>query len=143
MKKKGEWDTKRADNEFSKYIRDRDGRCMNPKCPNPYIPLAELTCSHFWPRDVWPTRFDPNNCVAACRGCHFYKWENMKQGEYRDFMIRWLGQEKYDAMEKVVRDYKGGKFSIKHRDMIAGCRKFLELVWNSKKENSTRSSAQS
>jgi 5-methylcytosine-specific restriction endonuclease McrA len=125
MKKK-DWDTKKADAEFSKFIRARDGKCLHPQCPNPNIPEANLTCSHFWPRDVWPTRFDPDNCVAACRGCHFYKWENMKQGEYRDFMIRRLGARKYNAMEQLVRDYKGGKFSIKHREEIEKCRKYLE-----------------
>jgi hypothetical protein len=32
--------------------------------------------------------------------CHKYHWEKEKQGAYRDFMLKWLGEEEYQALEK-------------------------------------------
>lgn len=86
---------KKADEEFSKWIRERDGKCM--RCGT----KKNLTCSHFWPRQHKGTRYDPENCVAVCwMPCHKYHWEKEKQGEYMDFMIAWIGNEKYDALKK-------------------------------------------
>jgi hypothetical protein len=88
------WTTAQADKKFSAWIRFRDGRCMN--CGKE----TNLQCSHFWSRKHSSTRFDPDNCVAFCAGCHLFKMENEKQGIYRDFMIRWLGQDGYDKLEQ-------------------------------------------
>lgn len=93
------WSLKRADTEFSKYIRERDGKCM--RCGKPKSPENPLTCSHFWGRQHKATRFDPDNCVAACwMPCHKYYWEKEKQGAYRDFMLSWLGEEKYEELRR-------------------------------------------
>ena len=87
------WTTSRADREFSKMIRERDGRCL--KCGREDM----LDCSHFWTRKYSSTRYNFNNCIALCRGCHF-KWEIEKQGEYMDFMVKLLGRKKYKVLEK-------------------------------------------
>lgn len=88
---------KKADQEFSKFIRERDGKCM--RCGrNNY-----LTCSHFWGRQHKGSRYDPKNCVAVCwMPCHKYHWEKEKQGEYRDFMLKWLGEKEYEALKKCA-----------------------------------------
>jgi len=91
------WSLKRADDEFSKYIRERDKRCMRCKRVEDF---KKLTCSHFWVRQHKGTRFDPENCIALCWPCHAFHFEKEKQGAYRDYMIRWLGQEKYDQLAK-------------------------------------------
>lgn len=88
------WSTAKADKEFSKWIRERDGKCLH--CGK----TTNLQCSHFWSRKHSSTRYDTENCVALCAGCHLYKFENEKQGIYRDFMIRRLGQEGYDKLER-------------------------------------------
>ena len=119
------WTLKKADSEFSIFIRERDGRCMNPKCPNPYRPVKEMTCSHFWPRQIWTTRYNTDNCVSACRGCHIFKWEDQKQGEYRDFMIKRLGMKKYNELKERADDYKRRAHpGIKRREII----KLMEFI---------------
>lgn len=67
-----------------------------------------LHCSHFWNDGAYPgTRFDPENCDAICYPHHFGSpsigWEYRKAGEYRDWKMRKLGQQRYDDMEKRAR----------------------------------------
>ena len=107
------WTTEKADRIFSRWIRDRDKRCM--RCGK----TENLQCSHFWSRRHSSVRYDPKNCVAACAGCHLYHWEVEKQGHYRDFMIQWLGQEEYDAL---MRRAQGSK---KRTDAIRECMREL------------------
>jgi hypothetical protein len=113
----GIWSTKTADMYFSRYIRERDGKCL--RCGT----RENLTCSHYWKRGDSGTRFDPNNCIALCAGpysnqCH-ETWEKAKNLEYKQFMIRWLGQEEYDAVERRARTYK------ERREAVAECRALL------------------
>ena len=92
------WSLKRADAEFSRFIRDRDGKCK--RCGT----TKNLTCSHFWARQHKGTRYDPKNCLAVCwMPCHKYHWEKEKQGDYRDFMLKWLGEEEYKTLEARAR----------------------------------------
>lgn len=92
------WSIKKADDEFSLWIRARDKRCK--RCGT----TKGLTNSHFWPRQHKGTRFDPENCDAVCwMPCHKYYWEKEKQGDYRDFKLKQLGAVKYKAMERRAR----------------------------------------
>lgn len=103
--KQQDWDWKKADEEFSLFIRRRDQRCMHPRCPNPAVPIGALTCSHYWGRTDWIARYDPDNAIALCPWCHWQKpgcWEKDKHGEYREFMIRRLGARKFNAMQRRV-----------------------------------------
>lgn len=103
------WTLAHADKTFSLFIRKRDGRCMRCKRAD-----KALDCSHYWRRDMWGTRFDPKNCVALCRDCHTL-WERHQNPEYKAWMIRWIGQAEYDALEHRARTYKG------RRNAIAEC----------------------
>ena len=90
------WTTEKADARFSEYIRTRDKKCRRCK-------RNESTDnSHFWGRGNSATRYDPENCVGACRECHGI-WENQKKGAYKDWMLTWLGEERYKALEKRAR----------------------------------------
>ena len=92
------WTTRKADKQFSAFIRKRDGKCQHPNCQE----IERLQCSHFWGRSISATRYDPENCIALCYRHHYGDtingWENRKQGEYRDHMIKLLGQKKYDEL---------------------------------------------
>lgn len=84
-----------ADRLFSAWIRARDKRCV--RCGR----ASGLHCSHFWPRGISATRYDPENCDALCYACHYGNnrgWERAKQGEYRDFKISQLGQDGYATL---------------------------------------------
>ena len=110
------WSSAKADREFSLHIRARDGKCMRCGRKPPDI---NLQCSHFWHRGHSATRYDPKNCIALCAGCHLYKWEVEKQGEYRDFMVRWLGQTEYDLLKKRAQS------TVKRSDAILQLMKLL------------------
>ena len=105
--------SKQADMAFSVFIRQRDGKCV--RCGRKDM----LTCSHFWGRTHSATRYDPENCDAVCVGCHLFIWEKEKQGEYRDFKLKQLGQERYDALEKRARSI------YKRSDALEDCKKLL------------------
>ena len=96
-KQKKIWSTRNADVKMSQEVIIRAGR----KCClcNRSEPEIKCTNSHFWGRYVSITRYDFENCDCVCFGCHF-KIENAKQGTYRDYKIKQLGKEKYDALEK-------------------------------------------
>ena len=91
------WKSRTADVKFSEYIRKRDGKCL--KCGR----KERLQCSHFWSRNNSSVRYDQDNCTTLCYPCHYgdkvHGWEFNKQGEYRYFMIRWLGEKKYNELE--------------------------------------------
>lgn len=115
-----------ADSAFSKLIRARSGwRCE--MCGTQYEENSQgLHCSHFHGRANWSVRFDPDNCEAACMGCH------MKcEGNPHEFTDRWkakLGQGAYDillerkndiGLAKMYRRTKGKGEIAKHfRDQL-------------------------
>jgi hypothetical protein len=86
------------DELFSLKTRVRDGwRCQ--RCGQQFEQLApNLHCSHYWGRSNKATRYDEENCDALCSFCQL--WEDDKQGEYKVFKIRQLGQERFDALER-------------------------------------------
>ncbi len=67
--------------------------------------------SHFWGRGDKIHRFDPLNCDTLCFTCHMNN-EGNKQGFYRDFKLKQLGEEKYRLMEidHYQKTKKYGKF---------------------------------
>ncbi len=109
------WRTPHADTLFSRYIRYRDKCCLRCRTTD------GLTCSHFWGRGHSSTRFDPENCIALCGMCHS-EWEHLKNNDYKLFMIKWLGQEKYDALEKKARSYKN------RAEAVAECKAYLSSL---------------
>ena len=54
------------DKLFSRYIRNRDRCCQ--RCGS----SKSLQCCHMHSRRHQNTRFDPDNAVALCFGCHQY-----------------------------------------------------------------------
>ncbi len=88
------------DKLFSKYIRLRDkGICQ--RCGK-YLGLTSgLQCSHFIKRRYKATRWDEDNCVALCFGCHQHFEEN--HDVYKGFMMVRLG-EKFDLLQARMRE---------------------------------------
>ena len=93
----------KADKHFADQIKKRDGKCLFPNCT--VFSLEKLTCSHYFSRAKWGTRYDPLNCIALCRTHHYWDkqlgWEFQKQqeeihgwdGQYTLYMKNWLGEE--------------------------------------------------
>lgn len=99
-----------ADKVFSDYIRERDGwecqRCFKQFVP----PTSGLHCSHFHSRGKWATRYDPQNCIALCYGCHRYM--DKHNTEYETYKVDQLGQGVFDALTLRAwsRSTMGSKF---------------------------------
>ena len=89
---------KEIDAVVSLKVRERDGW----ECQKCHViispPTRMMQCSHYWNRDMMGTRWDMDNLIALCYSCH-QRVEKRKHDWYRDFMIRKLGQEKYDLLE--------------------------------------------
>jgi hypothetical protein len=83
---------------FSLYVRTLN-RWKCQRCGR-YFPEGDrqgLHNSHWEGRGNQATRFDPDNCVAFCYGCHAYM-ETRKGTEYREFMIKRLGKARFNAL---------------------------------------------
>lgn len=106
------WSLGRADDEFSIWVRRRDGRCL--KCGS----TENLTNSHFHGRSHKATRYLPDACDTFCVYCHG-EWETEKKGEYRLWKIEQLGQERFDALEALART------TVKQSDVIKEVMIFL------------------
>lgn len=87
------WQVYEVDAIFSTQIRMRDGRCM--KCGS----LMFQTCSHFFKRAIYSTRFDPENCDDLCIPCH-EEWEGDPEGKYMAFKITQLGYDRFVELEE-------------------------------------------
>lgn len=111
------WSTKEADTKFSKWVIERDGmKCVN--CGR----TTHLTNSHYWGRANSATRFDPENCDTLCwMPCHV-KWEKQKQGDYLQFKLKQLGQDKYTELEKR------GRSTMNRSEAIRDCMKLIIIV---------------
>ena len=86
---------KPLDKLFSDYIRARAGwKCE--RCGN--TPSRQgLHCHHFHRRRKMSTRFDEDNALSLCFGCHQFFGENKE--EEKAFMLQKLGQRAYDMLE--------------------------------------------
>jgi len=111
-----------ADRWFSLCVRERaDWTCE--RCGKHYEPEYNLDtglpknqaldCSHFHGRGKWATRTDPDNCDAACYGCHRH-FESQHE-EYREWKIARIGQERFDILRENRDNYQRFKAS-KHGD---------------------------
>jgi hypothetical protein len=112
-----------ADKIFSLYIRLRDGRCMRcNKRGEPDKegrPVVGLENSHYFGRWMEGTRFDTENCITLCRGCHA-QWEKDRD-DYRAYMVNKLGENGFKILEWKAREYhkKDRKFELlKARELL-------------------------
>lgn len=62
----------KADKLFSQYIRSR-AKWICQRCGRKFKKNGPgLHCAHYWSRGRWITRFNQNNAIALCFGCHRY-----------------------------------------------------------------------
>ena len=94
-----------ADTAFSNYIRTRDNwtcrRCFTQHTP----PTRALHCSHYFGRNSENTRFEPDNCIALCYGCHKY-FDEHNRPAYTEFKKKELGEIRLMSLEIQHNTYK-------------------------------------
>ena len=83
---------------FSKYIRKRDNYTCQ-RCGKVYPDGGRgLHCAHYWGRSRENTRFDPENCITLCFGCHRI-WDGDERDEFKLFMRKRLGDEAFELLD--------------------------------------------
>lgn len=80
----------KADRLFSLYIRARDRVCQ--KC-GASKEQGQLQCAHIFGRRYFGTRWDPDNAVCLCAGCH--KSFTHDPIRWEDWCIERMGEAKY------------------------------------------------
>lgn len=114
------WAKSRADSEFSRSIRIRDGSCQFPGC----FSVERLQCSHYIGRARMSTRFDFDNCITLCEKHHYgdkqWGFEYQKQrkeihgydGQYTIFMKNKLGDYWFNELLKKEKSSMKGSTAI-------------------------------
>jgi len=99
---------KKADEVFSKWIRNRDKECFT--CAS----KLNLQNGHFVSRSHNPLRYDEMNCNAQCVGCNVFKYGN--SAEYAKRLIDKYGLAKFN--ELVIRGREIKQFTIHELQQI-------------------------
>lgn len=85
---------KKADDVFSKWIRNRDGyKCVI--CGS----TERIQNGHCFKRGKKRLRFDEHNCNAICSSCNYR--DNFEHDHYVGFMLKKYGQEEYMRLLKI------------------------------------------
>lgn len=100
------------DKWFSLYIRARD-RWTCQRCGTRYIPPTKaLHNAHCFGRGSHMTRWDEDNCMALCYGCHSYL--DSHPVEKIKFWVNKKGQKAVDSLEVLSNtQYYGWKRDAK------------------------------
>ena len=126
------WSLRKADIEFSKWIRERDKFCQYPLRLGCWNDI--LQCSHYIGRAHKATRWDPDNCVTLCIKHHFkdkqlgYEYQKQTErqhgwdGQYTLFMKRRLGEKGFKEL------LKRGQKPMNQKLAIMQCMELLKAL---------------
>lgn len=102
------------DKLFSQYIRKRAmvlvsgcERCLSSRCDivkdngDIFLAWQQLQCVHLTGRWQKSTRWDEDNAIGACGGCH--RVFHRDHTALEDFIERHLGQERYALLKARAR----------------------------------------
>lgn len=84
--------TNKLDKRCSQIVRSR-GVC--DKCGS--VEFEKLQCAHIYSRKFRSVRWDFDNLLCLCAGCHFVG--HQKPLEFAEFVKKHLGQVKYAALK--------------------------------------------
>lgn len=93
---------KEADKAFSRFIRSRDGKCMDPR--EGHVCKGPLQCMHGFSRRYSRIRFDPRHCWAGCMGSHRF-W-GLRPEEWTEEMKRRMGIGMYEYLRAFALESK-------------------------------------
>lgn len=109
---------KKCDKIFSELIKYRDGwKCVETGT------MEHLQTAHLISRSYHSVRWDPEN--AVCLSARRHMWYTYHPIEWREFCIKRLGQEKYEALEKRATQQSG---AVDHKKLYAELTDKLEAL---------------
>lgn len=83
----------KADELFSKLVRERDGRCQWPGCQS-----TKIYTHHIFSRRYLQTRWDMENGISLCVHHHSLEAHNNAE-EFRDFILKRMGNQRFMALK--------------------------------------------
>ena len=104
---------RKTDRLFTELMRKRqDFTCQ--KCGLKYVfdgvavrSLQNLGVSHYFSRRHENTRYDPDNCILLCNlPCHQLWGHGEGRAEYKEFMIKKLGEDGLLLLEYKSQQYR-------------------------------------
>jgi len=109
------------DKAFSLYIRTRDsvdGYCTCATCGQ-VLPIKEIQCGHWIPRDKKNTRWDERNCAPQCYiPCnHKFSGNGKPHVMAIHLLDRWGSEAIHEIVELSKQSYKASKMDL--QDKIA------------------------
>ena len=99
----------KADRLFSLYVRQRDGKCR--RC---HKSDRTLQCHHLISRTYRKVRFEPDNGVALCFGCHKYLTHRPLDND--DFAVAMIGEQRWAELKVIARDTT---YKVDLKDVVA------------------------
>lgn len=115
------WSVKKADTEFSRWLREQRNYTCEMCGYYAEPPTREIQNSHYIGRSAYSTRYNPLNCDVFCASCHA-KMEDLKQYDYRDWKLARLGEEKHQELLTLAKTLRGTKQAIYE------CMKLLKVI---------------
>jgi len=82
---------KKLDKLASEVVKKRDKACL--RC----FKETDLQCAHIISRSHFNTRWDMDNLLTLCRGCH-YTFAHKEPLEFAEFVKEKLGDKKYQHL---------------------------------------------
>jgi len=84
---------KKLDNLWAKKIKERDKfTCQRCKSKS-----KRLNACHFYSRNNKTLRWDMDNGVCLCVGCHF--WGHQNPAEFTEWFKSWVGKEVFEQLQ--------------------------------------------
>ena len=105
---------RKADRIFSAWIRS-EGACEWCGIRN-----DTLQCCHIFSRKYLVTRWEMDNAICMCAGCHFKS--HAQPLEFAEFVKGYLGKKRYNALRRKA------KTSIKKVDLNEIVQKYTKLL---------------
>lgn len=113
----------RMDKMTSLIVRKRDSRCVS--CGKK-LPFDKRQNGHFVGRAFLPLRFDLTNCNVECASCNVFSPDHLVG--YADYILRHYGQDKFDRLVNMRKQYKTGK--IKNSIPIDEALRIYRALWD-------------
>lgn len=126
-----------ADTYFSRYIRlkhSENGFCTCYTCGG-INPIKSTDNGHWQKRKETATRYHENNCRPQCRTCNGNTAKNGMQLEFRENLVREIGEERVQEIERLSKttikadSYFYRAIATKYRKLVNDLQKELGVKY--------------